>query len=103
MRASTIVNKSRFIANIGASTFQPADLYLLFVAVDTDDGTIRTVWFVPSIDFADKTEPNGQNRHRFSASMKTATEDQWSGYRLEPAELAQQILDDLDDLAARQR
>jgi hypothetical protein len=104
MRARTIVNKARFIANIGASTFQPrADLSILFVAVDTDEGTLQTVWLVPSLDFADTTKPNSQNRHRFSASMKPGSKDQWSRYRLEPADLAHRILDDLDRIALQQQ
>ena len=99
MRASTIVRQSRFIANIGASTLQPRDdLYMLFVAVDTGDGTLQMVWLVPSVDFANRTKPNSQNRHRLSASMKAATKDQWSEYRLRRADLAHELLGILDRL-----
>jgi hypothetical protein len=103
MRARTIANRSRFIATIGASTFQPReDLHLLFVAVDTGDGTITKLWLVPSIDFDAMTRPNSKSKHRFSASVKDSSKDQWSAYRLERTDLADRILNVLDALAAPQ-
>ncbi len=71
---------------------------MLFVAVDTEDGTLQMVWLIPSVDFANRTKPNSQNRHRFSASMKAATKDQWSEYRLRRADLAHELLGILDRL-----
>lgn len=97
MNASTIKSKGRFLANVGASTFRPRrDLYLLFVAVDTDEGTFDPAWLVPSVDFAASTRPNNQNRHRFSASMKPGSKDQWSSFRFRRAELAERILEALE-------
>ena len=103
MNASTIKAKEQFIANVGASTFRPrTDLYLLFVAVNTDDGTFDPAWLVPSTDFAAATKPNTQQRHRFSASLKADSQDQWSRYRLARSELADRILDALDSLGPSQ-
>lgn len=99
-QAQTIADKERFLANVGARTFRPrSDLFLLFVAVDTHDGTFGPVWFIPSVDFAQRTKPNAKERHRFSASMKAGSKDQWSGYRLSRAELPQRILHVIDELS----
>lgn len=102
--AKTIVSKGRFIANVGASTFRPRDdLHMLFVAVDTHEGTIETAWLVPSQVFDDKTKPSGKNRHRFVASLKPNSKDQWSEYRFGRAELAGRIRDVLAQLSASGR
>jgi len=101
VNASTIESKGQFIANVGASTFRPrADLYVLFVLVNTDDGTFDPVWLVPSIDLATMTSPNSQNRHRFAASIKPGSNDRWSGYRFARPELADRILGELDRLGS---
>jgi hypothetical protein len=75
MNSKFIVSKSRFIANRrGASTFRPRhDLYILFAAVNTQDGTYDPVWLVPSKVLAERKKPNAQNRYRFAASMKSGT------------------------------
>lgn len=93
--AKTIDGKELFRANVGASTFRPRDdLYMLFIAVDTREGMIEKAWLVPSKVFAAKTKPSGgKNRHRFVASLKPMSKDQWSEYRFGRAELAQRILD----------
>jgi hypothetical protein len=94
MTAKAILNHGRFIANVGASTFRPRDdLHMLFVAVDTGEGTIEMAWLVPSEVFAAKTKTSGKNRHRFVASLKHNSKDQWSEFRFGRAELAQRILD----------
>jgi hypothetical protein len=99
MSASTIAKRGRFIASVGASTLRARnDLYMLFVAVDTDTGTFEPVWFVPSIDFHNKTKLNTRNRHRFAASMAPDTQDQWRPYRCARSELPQRILAALDDV-----
>jgi hypothetical protein len=101
MSANTIAKNARFIANVGASTFRPrGDLFVLFVAVNTDDGTFDPVWLVPSEVLARRTTPNSQNRHVFSASMKPKTNDQWREFRLARAELPERILSLLDDLGS---
>lgn len=104
MAARSIADKRRFIANVGANTFDPRNgLYMLFVAVDTQEGTIDTVWLVPSKDFDAKTTASGRKRHRFSASMKDGTQDQWSSYRCSGAELVGQVREALDRLAESAR
>lgn len=99
LNAKTISERSRFVANVGASTFRARDdLYMLFVAVNTDDGTFDPVWFVPSTVFAEKTSPSNKNRRQFVASIKPDTKDQWRKHRYGRAELPGRILDVLDTL-----
>lgn len=99
LNAKTVANRSRFVANVGASTLRPrGDLYMLFVAVNTEDGTFNPVWFVPSAIFAARIAPNKMNRRQFVASMKTNTKDQWREFRHDRAELPGEILAVLDSL-----
>jgi hypothetical protein len=101
LNARTIADRSTFIANVGANTFRPRkDLYLLFVAVNTDDGTFDPVWLVPSVIFAAMTTPSNRKRHRFAASMKPDTQDQWSEFRYARSELPGRILEILESLGA---
>lgn len=103
LAASTIVAKSRFQAAVSAGTFRPRpDLYLLFVAVNTDDGSFDPVWLVPSVELARKTRPTAKGRHVFVASMKPDTADRWRKYRYTRAELPGRILAELDKLAAKE-
>lgn len=98
-KTSTHQKNGSFIANVGASTFKPrGDLYLMFVLVDTSEALFDPVWLVPSIDFDDKTTPNGKGRHRFAASTKGGSKDQWSDYRFKRADLATRLFNALDDL-----
>jgi hypothetical protein len=72
--SSSIAKRTRFIANVGGSTLRPRDeLYMLFVAVDIDNGTFEPVWLVPSLDFVKKTKPNHRNRSSGSAMRETAS------------------------------
>lgn len=99
LNAKTITDRSRFIANVGANTFRPRnDLYMLFVAVNTDEGTFDPVWFVPSTVLAERTTPNNKNRRQFVASLKPDAKDQWRDFRFERAELPSRIIDALDAL-----
>jgi hypothetical protein len=102
MNARTVANRDRFIANVGTNTFRPRpELRLLFVAVNSHEGTFDLAWLVPSDDFVARTTPSGKNRRRFSASMKPGTNDQWRPYRLSRPELPERILGILDALAGR--
>lgn len=99
LNAKTIADRSRFVANVGASTFRARDdLYMLFVAIDTDDGTFNPVWLVPSTTFSERIKPNNKHRRQFVASMKPGTHDQWQKFRYDRAELPGRILAILDDL-----
>lgn len=91
--AKTIKDKT-FRTLVRAQTFSPrADLAMLFVVIDVENGAIDTAWLVPSPDYADKLgQPNGQGNYRFVASMKAGTRDQWSAYRCAPKHLPNRIL-----------
>lgn len=89
-----------FRTQVRDATFaEREDLYLLFVAVDPDEGVFDLAWFVPSIDFANATSVNSQNRRRFVASAKATTQDQWSSYRCSRQDLAGRILNAIDRLS----
>jgi len=99
LTAKTIAGKQMFRANVGASTFRPRpDLYVLFVAVDTKEGTFGPVWLVPSKVLAERTKLDGKGRHVFQASTKPDTNDRWRELRHERAELPGRIMEALDRL-----
>ena len=96
-----ISQRNRFYATVRAATFRPrADLYLLFVPVDADEGTFSFVWLVPSKPFARRTV-NGRGRRVFSASTRDESKDQWRRYRVERADLADAILEVLKKIGSR--
>ena len=99
--AKGISQRSRFYATVRAATFRPrADLYLLFVPINAEEGTFPFAWLVPSKPFARRPK-NKRGRRVFSASMKDASKDQWRKYRVDRADLAHAILDVLGELGAR--
>ncbi|MER7562135.1 hypothetical protein ACGFWE_08780 [Streptomyces sp. NPDC048523] len=100
MSTGVQVRQGRLMAFVRSQTFQPrSDLDMLFVAVDVERGAIMTAWLVPSLEFAEMVpEPNSKGRFRFSASMKPASMDRWTPFRLEAAELPRRILARLAEL-----
>lgn len=101
MSDGAAISRGRFLASVRASTFTPRpDFDLLFVAVNAEHAAITTAWLVPSTDYATTSYgPSSRGRYRFSASLKTASQDQWTPYRLTPAELPTRVLDRLGQLA----
>lgn len=98
--AGTSMSRGTFRTQVRDATFAAReDLYLLFVAVDPEEGVFDLAWLVPSIDFAKATTVNSQSRRRFVASAKEKTQDHWSGYRCSRQELARRILNAIDDLS----
>lgn len=98
------VTRNEFLAQVGASTFRPrADLHLLFVVVDSQQGTFGPCWLIPSVTFAERKKPNAKNRRVFGASLKPDTKDWWSEFRYERPGLPGRILGVLDSLAQRPR
>ncbi len=94
------MSRGTFRAQVRDATFDARDdLYLLFVAVDSEEGVFDLAWLVPSSDFANATAVNSQSRRRFVASAKPSTQDQWSGYRCSRRNLADRILDAIDGLS----
>ncbi len=94
------LSQGTFRTQVRDATFSARDdLYLLFVAVDPDEGMFDLAWFVPSINFAEATTVNSQGRRRFVASAKENTRDQWSSYRCSRQNLAERILASIDSLS----
>jgi hypothetical protein len=101
MATKGISQRNRFYAAVRAATFRPrADLYLLFVPVDAKEGTFPFVWLVPSKQFG-RRPVSGRGRRVFSASMKEESRDQWSKYRVDRADLADEILAALKKVGLR--
>ncbi len=97
--AATMRNRERFITDVRRSTFHERDdLFLLFVAVDAQFADYGPVWLVPSVDFAEILDAKKGPTLRFSASASPASNDQWSGYRLERSALPERLLSVLDGL-----
>ncbi|MGZ3302183.1 MAG: hypothetical protein ACXVBG_14860 [Isosphaeraceae bacterium] len=87
-------------AFVRSQTFQPrTDLDMLFVAVDVEQGAIKTAWLIPSAIFGERvTKPNSKGRFEFAASMKPDAKDRWTPFRLTAAELPRHILARLAEL-----
>jgi hypothetical protein len=103
MSDSVNVQRGQMLAFVRSQTFRPrADLDMLFVAVDVEQGAVLKAWLVPSGEFATalfgKTDARG--RVRFVASMNEASKDRWAHRRLEPNELASAILARLESRPA---
>ena len=52
-----------------------------------EPASLGTVWLVPSLELAKLVKPNRRGRLSFMASLRPASKDRWSQYRLTPAEL----------------
>lgn len=105
MLSGSAAGRGRFLADIRSQTFTARkDLAMLFIAVDDEQGRFDTAWLVPSAAFQEREgTPTGQDKYRFSASLKAGTQDQWAPYRLEPLELPGAILRFLDELESSDR
>ncbi|MEU9323098.1 hypothetical protein AB0D91_04675 [Streptomyces canus] len=100
MSTASQVQQDRLMASVRSQTFRPrSDLDLLFVAVNVEQGVIMKAWLIPGPAFgAMVSKPNSRGRFRFSASMKPASMDRWTPFRLEAAELPRRILTRLGEL-----
>src|SRR5262249_20909679 len=93
------LSRGRFQAVVRHQTFRPRpDLYMLFVAIDEDNASFGPVWLIPSEDFAAKSGANSRGRHRFVASLRENTRDQWAAYRHDRPDLPQRLLEVLNRL-----
>lgn len=98
--SKTVRTKGQFVTSVREATFSARpDLEMLFVLADVIKGRYTKAWLVPSSIFAARTEVRANHTRRFSASLKATSKDQWSEFRLEPAELPVAILGRLDELA----
>lgn len=84
MSTTTTLGKDRMLTSVRSQSFVPRpNLDMLFVAVDVAPASIRTAWMMPSQTFhALVPQPNGNGDLRFSASLKAASADQWSPFRI---------------------
>lgn len=105
MLSGSAAGRGRFLADVRSQTFTARkNLAMLFITVDVEQGRLDTAWLIPSDAFAERKGTSiGQDKYRFSASLKPGTQDQWSPYRLEPLDLPGAILQFLDELEASDR
>jgi hypothetical protein len=94
------IRRGIYIQNVRSQTLAPShDLYVLFVLVDVAPTAIRVAWLVPSKALATGAHLDSLSRYRFSASVKPGSRDKWSPYRLDPSDLASEVLRALDSVA----
>jgi hypothetical protein len=89
--------EGRFIADTREATFRAReDLYMLFVVVDAPKAEIGPIWLVPSLkleELGQRINPKSTGRQvRISASAKGTSEDKWSPYRMDKAELPRRLM-----------
>jgi tetratricopeptide (TPR) repeat protein len=91
--------REKFIADVRQGTFHHRrDLFLLFVAVDSQFAEYGPLWLIPSVDFANGLTSGKRAKLRFVASASPASNDRWVKYRMERSQLPNRILEALDDL-----
>ncbi len=101
--ANVMRDREKFIADVRRGTFQHRrDLFLLFVAVDSQFADYGPLWLIPSVDFANGLTPGKRAKLRFVASASPASNDRWVKYRMERSQLPDRILAVLDDLEQTQ-
>jgi hypothetical protein len=94
---SVTMQRGTYMANVRRETHASRrEFYLLFILVDVVAARIQTCWLVPSLEFVEKAAIDSFGRYRFAASVKAGTKDKWSGYRLTPEALPNEILRTLD-------
>jgi hypothetical protein len=95
-------SKQRFIAQVRRSTFRPRpDLFMLFVAINSQFADYGPVWLIPSEAFLSILGGSQGSKLRFSASAAPGSDDRWVRYRYERSELPRRLLEELDALEAQ--
>ena len=98
--ASATLTGGVFQQEVGTATFRPrSDLFMLFVAVDGDEGTIERAWLIPSEDF-DRlaNRVRGGTKLRLRSTLDPTTRNKWKPFLLEARSLANEIEAALDGL-----
>jgi hypothetical protein len=91
--AKGIAVRQRFQSQVRSATLHPRDdLYILFVVANPSSLDLGPIWLVPSQEFAEKSPAGSNQKHRFSASAKSDTKDQWSDYLVTKTELPNHLL-----------
>jgi hypothetical protein len=101
---SVVLKGGRFSAQVRGETMRRRrDFFLLFVVVDVTRGVLDTCWLVPSEEFARRARRDSFGRLLFVASPKSTSNDQWSPWRLTPAQLPEEILKTIDWIDGERR
>lgn len=97
--AKGLAERGRFQAQVRGQTFRPrADLQMLFVVADPVRLDVGPIWLVPSQDFASLSPLKSNGKHKFNASARDGSEDQWAPYLLAKTELPARLLSALRQL-----
>ena len=95
-----ISQRGTFLAGVREATFRPReDMYLLFAVADLDAADLGPFWLVPSEAYAELALRMSGGTLRISASMKPASRDKWSPYRVERPDLPERILSLVGEMA----
>ncbi|MDC7243577.1 MAG: hypothetical protein PQJ44_06540 [Sphaerochaetaceae bacterium] len=97
------LNNGLFSQDIGTSTFRADEkFWVCFIYYNPVNFEIENIWFIPSIDFHEKSvEINPENHKqklRFAASVKDNSKDKWSEYRVSKTELSVKVDTIIDSL-----
>lgn len=98
VKSRFLLNKGRFIQNIGTSTFQADQNSVIVFAFYNDVALdVETLWVIPSEDFKKKAllKAPGKNYKeffRFSAGPNS-DKDKWCSYKVAKSDLGQWFVD----------
>lgn len=91
--AKGIAERKRFQSQVRAATLRPRDdLYMLFVVANPATIDLGPIWLIPSEEFIKKAPAGSNGKHRFVASARPGTKDQWAGYLVEKTQLPSRLL-----------
>lgn len=100
VKSRFVLNKGRFIQDIGTNTFQSdRNSVIVFVFYDDVALDVETLWAIPSEDFKDKAllKAAGETHketYRFSAGPNS-DKDKWCSFKVEKSDLGQWFIDHL--------
>jgi hypothetical protein len=99
-RANLTVNDT-YRTQVREQTLHPRDdVYLLFVNIDCDTASFTNkMWLIPSKDLNRHSAlPDSTSSRRVFQSRFDSPSDKWARYRIEPKELATELMDILGQL-----
>jgi hypothetical protein len=98
--AKGLSQRQQFMTQVRQATLRPRpDLYMLFVVADPVGLDIGPIWLIPSEEFVAISPPKANEKHKFVASAKPETKDQWSSYLIAKQDLPAHLVRVLETLS----
>lgn len=92
--AKGLAERQKFQSQVRKVTLRPrTDLYMLFVVANPTALELGPIWLIPSRSFAKRAPLSPKGKHKFVASAKTGTKDQWSRYLVERTALPMKLVE----------